>query len=264
AADALDLRQLRKTTRGADFIFNGLSPVYTEWARSALPMARNVMKVCQETRATHLFPGNVYNYGHTIPSLCTEDTPFAASTLKGRIRVEMEKLFAQMAEKYKVKTLVLRAGDFYGGSGRGSWFDLVLTDKISKNQYVYPGPDNVIHSWAYLPDLARTFVVLAEQSEHLSSFEQFLFPGHSLTGGEFQALIENACDTSSSPLNFPWKLIRMGRFLVPMWREIFEVAYLWERPHRLDGKRLSELLGETPFTPPEVAVREVLTELKHL
>ena len=262
AADALDLRQLKKATRGATFIFNGLNPVYTEWARSALPMARNVMKTCQETRATHLFPGNIYNYGKTIPPICNEATPFAASTLKGKIRVEMEKLFAQMAEKYKVQTLILRAGDFYGGSGHGSWFDLALVDKLSKDQYVYPGPDNVAHSWAYLPDLARTFVSLAEQAQHLGNFAQFMFPGHTLTGKEFQQLIETASGKSLMPLSFPWKFIKVGGLLVPMWREIAEVSYLWERPHQLDGGHLSALLGHIADTSPDIAVQEALIALK--
>lgn len=262
AADALDLRQLKKAVSGADFIFNGLNPVYTEWARSVLPMARNVMKVCQETRAIHLFPGNVYNYGKTIPPICNEATPFAASTLKGKIRVEMEKLFLQVAEKYRVQTLILRAGDFYGGSGRGSWFDLALVDKLDKNQYVYPGPDNITHSWAYLPDLAHTFVALANQAQHLNSFEQFLFPGHTLTGKEFQTLIETASGKSLKPLSFPWKFIKVGGLLVPMWREIAEVAYLWERPHQLDGGRLSALLSDIPSTPAPIAVQTALADVK--
>jgi len=257
-ADALDLPRLRKAVFGADFIFNGLNPVYTEWSRVAIPITRNVMKVCRDTHAIHLFPGNIYNYGKTIPELCDENTPFAASTLKGKIRVEMEKLFAQVAQKYQVQTLILRAGDFYGGSGHGSWFDLVLTDKLNNNQYVYPGPDDIPHNWAYLPDLAQTFVKLAEQAQQLSNFEQFLFPGHTLTGRELQALLENAGGKPLTPLNFPWKLIKMGRFIVPMWREISEVSYLWERPHRLDGSRLSELIGDIPYTPPDIAVRDSL------
>lgn len=222
AADALNLRQLKKALLGTDFVFNGLNPLYSEWARVSLPMARNVMEACRSTRAIHLFPGNVYNYGRAIPAVCDENTPFAGDTLKGKIRIEMEKLFAQVAQKYKVKTLILRAGDFYGGSGRGSWFDLALTDKLDSGQYVYPGPDDVPHSWAYLPDLARTFVALADQAHKANNIEQFLFPGHVLTGKEFQTLIETASGKSLKPLNFPWKLIKLGRWLVPMWRRLLK------------------------------------------
>ncbi|MEZ5537995.1 MAG: NAD-dependent epimerase/dehydratase family protein [Thiolinea sp.] len=256
AADMLNLKQLKKAVAGADIIFNAVNPPYTEWLHAALPMARNIIQAARDSGATHLFPGNVYNYGRNIPALCTTDTPMEAAGVKGKVRIEMEKLFRIAADKYKVQTLILRAGDFYGGTGKGSWFDLALADKINKGQFVYPGPVDVTHAWAYLPDLARAFVAVAEKHDTLGSFENLLYPGHSLTGNEFKALLEQACGRELKILGMPWKLIKLGGILVPMWREIAEVAYLWERPHRLDGTRLREVVGELQQTAPEVAIRE--------
>ena len=61
-----------------------------------------------------------------------------------------------------LRAIVLRAGDFYGGAGRGSWFDLVIARDVSLDVVRYPGPLDVVHSWAYLPDLAQALVGLAE------------------------------------------------------------------------------------------------------
>ena len=66
AADALDRQSLIDATRGADIIFNGFNPVYTDWS-TALPMAENVMAACRANGAWHLFPGTVYNFGSPIP-----------------------------------------------------------------------------------------------------------------------------------------------------------------------------------------------------
>jgi nucleoside-diphosphate-sugar epimerase len=261
AADVLNLRQLKKATAGADIIFNAVNPPYTQWLHASIPMARHIMEVARINKAVHLFAGNVYNYGPAIPAHCTADTPMQASGVKGRVRIEMEKLFRIAAEKYQVQTIILRAGDFYGGSGSGSWFDLALVDKIAKDQFVYPGPTDVTHAWAYLPDLAQAFVAVAEKHQSLPAFEHLLYPGHNLTGAEFQQLVEQAYGKPLQTIGMPWKLIKLGSVLVPMWREIAEVAYLWERPHRLDGSRLREVIGEWPQTAPDIAVREALNIL---
>ncbi len=261
AAEVMNLQQLKKAVMGADIIFNAINPPYTEWLTSALPMARNIMAAARSQQALHLFPGNVYNYGQQIPARCTIETPMAAHGVKGKVRIEMEKLFRLAAAKYKIQTIILRAGDFYGGSGTGSWFDLVLVDKLHKGQFVYPGPTDVVHSWAYLPDLAQAFVALTKKHRSLSTFEQLLYPGHTLTGAELQTRVEQVCGKPLQILGMPWKLIKLGGLLVPMWREVAEVAYLWERPHVLDGSRLQAVIGEWPQTPPAVAIREALVAL---
>ena len=39
-----------------------------------------------------------------------------------------------------LRSLVLRAGDFFGGEGRGVWFDLVVARDVAKGKVCYPGP----------------------------------------------------------------------------------------------------------------------------
>lgn len=261
AADAMNLRQLKKAVRGSDFILNALNPRYTDWLHMAMPMARNVMEAARSTNAIHLFPGNVYNYGRKIPALCNANTPMQADGVEGRVRIEMEKLFALAAQKYRLQTLIIRSGDFYGGSGRGSWFDQTLVERLENGQFVYPGPMDVVHSWAYLPDLAQVFVNVAERAQRCESFESLLYPGHCLTGAALKALVEQACGRELTNVAMPWKLIKLGAVIVPLWREMVELAYLWERPHRLDGERLNQLVGSVEYTPPEQSVCEALQVL---
>jgi hypothetical protein len=59
----------------------------------------------------------------------------------------------------------------------------------------------------------------------------------------------------------PWGLLRAGGLVVPMWRELAEMRYLWDVPHRLSGDRLASLLGSIPATPLEQALEETLTNL---
>ena len=117
AGDALDRGSLIRATEGVDIIFNGLNPIYTDWGK-CLPMAENVMAACHANGALHLFPGTVYNYGSPMPQVVTEDTPFHPTTEKGRIRCAMEALFRREADGGRVRTIILRAGDFFGGTGK--------------------------------------------------------------------------------------------------------------------------------------------------
>lgn len=260
-ADASDREKLIRACEGSDVIFNGLNPVYTDWQEKVMPMARNVVAAAKATGATHVFPGNVYNYGHEIPALAGPDTPQHGSTRKGALRIEMEHLFAETASRDGVQTLVLRAGDFYGGKARGSWFDLVITARLAKGVLTYPGPMDLPHAWAYLPDLARAFVGLAERRGTLGRFERFTFPGHTLTGSELMALCEAAAGRPLKRAGMPWAVMRIGGLVYPMWREISEMSYLWHTPHALSGEKLTAAIGPMETTPAAEAMRQAIADL---
>lgn len=165
-----------------------------------------------------------------------------------------------------LRSVVIRAGDFFG-SGTGSWLDLVIVKSLRKGKLVYPGPTDRPHAWAYLPDLARTFVAVAE-TPGLADFERLHFAGHTLTGAELLRAIEGAAEASGiRPAGgwrhggMPWPLLRAGGIVMPMWREIAEMAYLWQLPHALDGSRLRQTVGELPGTPIDDALGRALVEL---
>ena len=272
----MDAKALTRAVNDADVVVNALNPPYTEWSKLALPMAQNVVEACRAARgsggtdqqgndnagALHLFPGNVYNFGHDMPEVLCPDTPQNAGTRKGRIRMEMEALFARAAEERRLRTTILRAGDFFGGPVPGSWFDLVIAKKVSRSSFTYPGPTNLPHAWAYLPDLARAFVDLAEQHAEQHAFASLGFKGHTLLGEELRAALEHASGRTLKPSSLPWPVIRLMGLIHPMSREIVEISYLWRTSHRIDGAALHGMIGPLRETPLEEAVREAIGELQ--
>ncbi|KQZ14790.1 oxidoreductase [Mesorhizobium sp. Root554] len=259
-ADALDREALTQTTQGFDIVFNGLSPVYSDWS-SVLPMAENVMAACAVNGAVHLFPGTVYNYGSPIPAVLTEETPQHPTTEKGRIRVAMETLFRSEAEAGRVRTVLLRAGDFFGGKGTGSWFDLVTASKVEKGVYTAAGPVDLVHEWVYLPDFARGFVMLAQNLDRMGAYEALHLPGHAVTELEMKAAVEKTMVRPLKLASMPWWVLRAGSPFVPMWRAIVSMSYLRFEAHRLASDRLASLIGEIPRTPLDQAAREALRDL---
>jgi nucleoside-diphosphate-sugar epimerase len=259
ALETLDRTVVTEAARGTDVIVHALNPRYTDWHRLALPLAYSAIDAAEAAGATLMFPGNVYNYGAGMPEVLDETTPMAPATRKGKLRVEIEQRMREASER-GVRTIVLRAGDFFGG-GRGSWLDLVLAKQIGRGIITYPGPIDLVHEWAYLPDLVAAFVRLAEKRAQFGAFEMFGFPGHAVTGRDFVVALAKAARRGLQIKRMSWWMIHLLRPVVPICRELSEMAYLWQQPHRIAGNKLKAAIGDIPHTPLEVAVARALRDL---
>ncbi|OYV00567.1 MAG: epimerase, partial [Burkholderiales bacterium PBB5] len=123
------------------------------------------------------------------------------------------------------------------------------------------GPVDLPHAWAWLPDLAETFVRVATARALLAPHTVLHFAGHTLTGAQLQQAFEAALGQPLRATRFPWGLLRLATPFSPMLRALFEMRYLWQRPHQLDGSRLHALIGPEPHTPLDAVVRQCLALL---
>lgn len=267
-----DTDALARAAHGASVVVYGVNPVYTAWRALALPLFEQGLAVARALGATLMLPGNVYAYGSRLPGQLDESTPEAPDHEKAHIRSAMEQRLREASQAGPLQGVVIRAGDFFG-SGSGTWLDLAIARDIRRGRLAYPGPRDRAHAWAYLPDLARAFVAVAEARAAQGrgaapAFEALHFAGHTATGDAFLAALDEAAAGLGlrPPGGFrvggmPWGLIRAGGLVVPMWRELARVAYLWERPHALVGTRLAARVALPPATPLAAALRHSLLDL---
>lgn len=263
------ITQLATEVGAASVVVNALNPVYTRWQAEALPMLRHVMALARRLGALLMFPGNVYNYASSpMPTLLREDTPQQPSTRKGLLRVFGEAEL-QEAAKSGLRSVVVRAGDYFGG-GSGAWFDLLIAKDLQRRQrIVYPGPLDRMHAWAYLPDLARVFVAVAQARDRLEAFDTVHFRGHALTGQQWVDGLTNAAQRlgwlqpgqQARLGTAPWWLMRLMAWVDPMSRELLEMRYLWNDPHELSGDKLASLIGTPRNTPLSEALMQSLLGL---
>jgi len=258
--DATDVAALTTAARGASAIVNALNPLYTEWERLALQLADAALAAAKASGALLMLVGNVYNFGRELPPLLTPATPERGDVPKARIRIDMEARMAAAASE-GVDSVVIRAGDFFGGPGTGTWFDMGLAPKLAKGRITYPGNPHIAHAWAYLPDLAQTFVRVAEKRAQLSGHHRLHFAGHTLTGEDLKRALEAQTGRRLRMGDMPWPIIRLASPFMPMWRELLVMRYLWERPHALDDSALRALIGTVPHTPLPQALRAALADL---
>ncbi len=255
SGDAFDGEALAAAASGCDVIVNALNPPYPQWRRDLPRLTAAVIRAARKTGATVMIPGNVYNYGAAMPARLNEATPHAPTTRKGRLRVEMERAYAEAED---VRTIILRAGDFIEREKTGNWFDSQISKNLARGKVMYPGPLDRPHAWAYLPDMARAMAALAAKRDSFASFEEFGFPGYGLTGRELIEAMELVTGATLNVHGLPWPLLHLLGLVMPQMREVAEMAYLWDVPHAIDGTKLSAVLPNFRATPLPVALADAL------
>jgi len=267
AGDAMRREDVVAASHGADCIVHGVNPPgYRNWRGLALPMLESSIAAAKASGARLVFPGTVYNFGpDAFPGL-TERSPQVPLTRKGKIRVEMEKRL-ETASREGVRTLIVRAGDFFGPRIGNSWFaqGLIKPGRPVRS-ILYPGRPDVGHAWAYLPDVAATIVRLLARERDLAEFDVFHFGGHWFEAGiELAYAIQRVVGEPKPRIRrFPWALAYALSPFVTAFREMLELRYLWQCPIRLENTKLVTLLGTEPHTPIDEAVRSTLEGLRCL
>lgn len=170
--DVMDRAAVVAAAEGVSIIVHAVNPPgYQGWKKRVLPMLESTIAAARASGARILLPGTIYNYDPAAHAVIDEATLQRAFTRKGKIRIEMEARL-EAASASGVKSLILRAGDYFGPRSTGnSWFasGLVKPGQPVKT-ILYPGDKNVGHAWAYLPDVGETFARLADREGELPAF----------------------------------------------------------------------------------------------
>lgn len=265
-----DTAWLAAAAHGAAVVVQGLSPVYTHaaWRRDLPGLTQAAIDVARELGALLMLPASVYNFSATMPPLLREDTAQAASTFKGRMRMTSEAQVRAATQDGRMQAVVIRGGDFFG-SGTGAWLDEVMVKDIQRGRFTHPGPLNVPTAWAWLPDMARSFVAVAGQRHRLPAFETLHFAGYSLTGQDWaDALADIAWECGWLPPggqlhtgSLSWPMMRALGLVLPKIAALCEMRYQWHTPHSVVNTRMVALTGAEPHTPFPEALRAALAEL---
>jgi nucleoside-diphosphate-sugar epimerase len=259
--DAMNLNDVVEAAQGVEVIVHAANPPnYRNWRGLALPMLDNSIAAAKAHDARIVLPATVYNFGKNSARRLQENSPQIPSSRKGQVRIEME-LKLQKASIYGVRSIVVRAGDFFGPGAGNSWLTRGMVRAHGRARRVfYPGPRDVGHSWAYLPDLAETIARLLECERPMSAYEVFHFRGHWFERGVEMA--EQVCRVrgmnARAIKSFPWWLVRLGAPVLSVFHEMIEMRYLWQIPLELDNTKLRAHLGCEPHTPLEIAVAAAL------
>ena len=248
--DADRVEDIRAAIAGADVVVNCLNLRYDQWDKGRLEAQfARVIEAMGTSGKTLMFPGNIYNYA-AAAGVITPDAPQNPATPRGAIRVAVERAIEAAARRGEVQAIIIRAGDFYGPDCTGDWFEQAILREAAKGKAARIGKPGTGHAWAYLPDLAKAFVRVAEVRDTMGAFERFHFAGHFVTPEAMIAAVQAAAPVPLKVSAFPWFALHLMGITNGVIREVLKMRYLWETPMALRDDRLAALLGSdfgTPF-----------------
>jgi nucleoside-diphosphate-sugar epimerase len=259
--DAMVRQQVIDAARDVAAVVHAVNPPqYRNWDKLVLPMIDNTIAAAHEANARILLPGTVYNFDPREAPLVSANTLQRPTSRKGRIRVELERRLAQAAPD--VRSVVLRAGDYFGPGARSSWFSQAMVkpgEPLTTVQRMSSGPG---HSWAYLPDVAEAAVRVLEADDRIAPFESVQFEGlYDQSGTVMLDLLSEAAGRPLRITSFPWWLMHLLAPFGGFPREAAEIAQFWRHPLKFDNGRLVEIIGPEPRTNPATAIRNTLVGL---
>ena len=255
--DALDKESMSTAAQGCDTLVYGFNIPYEKWDPIALQAAKILCEVALAQKLCVLFPGNIYGFGPDFEHPLAEDARQDAPTAKGRLRNTLESMLEEAAGQ-GAQVIIIRCGDYFGPTAT-AWFEQIVQKTKAGGPIRYPGPLDIPHEWAFLPDVARASIDLAERAGDMEAFEVFHFSGYHADGNALAEAIRSALGDPARPVkSFPWWLVRVAAPFARSLRELLEMRYLWEKPARLDDSKLRAFIGETRVSPLKEAVAKTL------
>jgi nucleoside-diphosphate-sugar epimerase len=251
-ASITDHETMTKCAASADVIVHAINVPYPKWDPIMIDYTQRIIDLAMSENAHLLFVGNIYNVGIPSNGVVDEHTPDAPINDKGALRARLETMLATATEN-GLRCTVLRFGDFFGPNIRTpNWMNECIKP-IHKNKLTIPGEMNVSHAWAYLPDAATAMERVASlrlQDSTLPAYMELPFAGHQFSFSELKASLESIMGTTLKTKNVPWSLFKLFGIVVPLFRDIYSMRYLWDNSIRIDGSALTELLGSAPESTP--------------
>ena len=241
--------QTRRAIVDADVVVNALNLPYDKWDKGrAEAQLGKVLDALMGSGKTLMLPGNIYNYAEK-QHLIRPDTPQNPPRDKGEIRQRMERQLQKAAQGGNIQVIILRLADFFAPYGVQTNYDLMMLQRLKSNIVQYPFDLSTGHSWAYLPDVGRAFVKIADRRGDFPASKSFHYAGHFATGHQTIAAIQDALPKRAKVKPVPFGLLKLIGIFVPIVREVIKMSYLWKEPHRLEDPELDALLGADFKTP---------------
>jgi nucleoside-diphosphate-sugar epimerase len=253
SADATDAEAATDATADAAVIYQCLNAPYTDWPERFPPLQRGVLHAAERNDALLVTLENIYAYGPTAGKAMTEQTPLAATTVKGRTRVAMTQELLTAAESGRVRIAIGRASDFFGaGVTETTLGERVFANAVAGKRADFIGNPDLPHTYSYVPDIAAGLATLGTDKRAVNSVWHLPGPETVTT----RAVLDLVAGEVGHPVairSVPKVVVRGLGLFNPLMRELVEMAYEFEEPFVLDTSRYQSTFA-TATTPLATAI----------
>lgn len=231
--DATDPAFAARVSSGAAVIYHCMNPsAYTAaaWtdelprqgaALIAAALANDALLVCLD---------NLYGYGEVERR--TEESRMGATGPKGRVRVQWD---ATLRSSPGLRYAVGRAGDFFGpGAADNSLFSPKLINGLRRGETAWLiGDATAPHAFSFVPDVVDGLLALGESGAQ----GVYHLPVIEVPPRELVTALATAAGLKAQARALPAWVVRLLGVVVPLFGELRETLYQWDRPFRVDDAK---------------------------
>lgn len=255
--DAMNAEFVKTASEGATHIYQALNPPYSKWLEMFATLQNNVVEAAAHHNAKVIVMDNLYSLGETHGKPMTEETPVNPNSRKGKLRADMAADLMAAHNSGKVQAVAIKASDFVGPrvllSAMG---DRVIPQVIAGKAVSILGDPDKLHSYSYMPDVAKTIVAVALDE---GAYGQIWHApvSETLTTRQFIERMYAAAGTSGKVGSVPLPIVRIVGLFNADLKEVLEMVYEFQEDFVIDGSKAQSKFGINP-TPIDEVIAETL------
>jgi nucleoside-diphosphate-sugar epimerase len=185
----------------------------------------------------------------------SEETPQRATDRKGRVRASMADDLLAAHRQGRCEVVLGRASDYFGPGADNSGITALAIEPVAgKGALRWMGSLDQPHSCAYLPDIARAYVLLGT-APGVTGRAWHLPHAPAVTGREFLALVNAALPEPRSMGVVSTTMLRLAAPVHRISRESLSIAYQWTAPFVIDDRDFRARFPAFAVTPLPEAVQ---------
>lgn len=166
SADLSDADAATSATQGASVIYHCVNVPYHLQPRLMPGIGEAILTAAERHGARLVVLDTLYPYGEAGGEHLTEDTPWAATTVKGRLRVDLDRRYLQAHAQGRVRVVAGRSADFYGpGVLNSTLGGAVFPAALTGGEVMTMLDTSLPHSYTYIGDVACGLATLGERPE---------------------------------------------------------------------------------------------------
>lgn len=241
AGDAADADFARKASAGAAVLYHCMNPSsYTAraWQEQIPAMGESLIAAARHQGTRLVVLDNLYGHG-VVDGARTEATPMRATGPKGRVRAAWAERLERAAREEGLRYTVGRAGDYFGpGTGDQTFLSLEVVRKLARGKRpILLGDPTARHAFSFAPDVVEALVALGTAGDDVEG-QAFILPVVVVSQAELLARLQKALGVTTTGLRVRRRLLQVLSPVVPLFRELLETHYQWDRPFLADDSKI--------------------------
>ncbi len=251
AADVAKPDDAVRACEGAGIVYGCVGMTYEGWPKLWPPLMKGMLAGAEAAGARFIFMDNLYMYGpQKNGALLNEDLPLTGYGKKPAARAAITRLWQQAHESGRVVVAAVRASDFYGPGVRNAALGDFTFGKIAQGKSAQVvGQIDHLHSFAYVPDIARALISVGEADENAMGQAWHVPNAQERTVRELLELFAGELDRKLKVQAAGPVMLTIAGLFNGNLREMKEMLYQWTRPYVVDHSKFARAFWSdaTPF-----------------